>query len=356
MGVLQTMEFKNRHKRNIKLFINYFLGPILFLWLSWSIYQQLKHQPDVATAWRNIRSSFGSASAVYLFSVVLLMIANWSLEALKWKLLVYRIQQVSFFMAFKAILSGVAFSVTTPNRVGEYFGRILYMNEGNRLRAISVTITGSLSQLMITLGMGLAGLICLRLPMQREGLIADPWLQLLIAGTAVILAFLTLFYFRIPWIVRAVDRLPGNRRFSWLISELEQYNATLLMQVLSLSAARFLIFVIQYYLLFRLFNVELQWRQVWSTVSVSFLVMAAIPTIAIFTDLGMRGEIMLQLLTLFSGNRLGIGLAAMAIWMINLIIPALAGSLLILSIRRIFKNKKGDRLAPWDERQEEETT
>jgi len=77
----------------------------------------------------------------------------------------------------------------------------------------------------------------------------------------------------------------------------------------------------------------------WSAVSVSFLVMAVIPTIALFTDLGLRGKVSLKLMGLFSGNSLGISLTAVSIWFINLIIPALAGSLLILGIKRIFKKK-----------------
>ena len=79
----------------------------------------------------------------------------------------------------------------------------------------------------------------------------------------------------------------------------------------------------------------------WLAVSVSFLVMAVIPTIALFTDLGLRGKVSLKLMGLFSGNSLGISLTAVSIWFINLIIPALAGSLLILGIKRIFKNKNG---------------
>ena len=96
--------------------------------------------------------------------------------------------------------------------------------------------------------------------------------------------------------------------------------------------------MIQYYLLFRLFDVDVSWWQGLWAVSVSFLVMAVIPTIALFTDLGLRGQVSLKLMGLFSGNNLGIGLTSVSIWFINLIIPALAGSLLILSIKRIFKN------------------
>jgi hypothetical protein len=47
----------------------------------------------------------------------------------------------------------------------------------------------------------------------------------------------------------------------------------------------------------------------------------------------------ITLLGLYSGNHLGIGLAAAGIWLINLIIPALAGSLLILGVGRFFRRK-----------------
>src|SRR4051812_17234613 len=106
------MNFKNRHKRNINLLIRYILGPLLFLWLSWSIWNQLQRQPDLSKAWNIIRSSFGAASGLSLAAVFALMLVNWWLESLKWRLLVSKIQPVTGSMAFKAILSGVAFSVT----------------------------------------------------------------------------------------------------------------------------------------------------------------------------------------------------------------------------------------------------
>jgi len=74
-------------------------------------------------------------------------------------------------------------------------------------------------------------------------------------------------------------------------------------------------------------------------VSVSFLVMAVIPTIALFTDLSLRWEVSIKLVGMFSENHLGIWFTSVNIWVINLIIPALAGSLLILSIKKILLNK-----------------
>jgi uncharacterized membrane protein YbhN (UPF0104 family) len=335
------MKIENRNTRNFKRFINYFLGPLLFLWLTYSIYSQLQQQPDLERSWQHVRDSFNGIAIWNLLAVMILMLVNWSIETIKWKLAVQRIQDVSFITAFKAVLSGVSFSVMTPNRVGEYLGRILYMSEGNRLKAISLTMTGSISQLIITLFMGLTGAFVLKEPIQHTGMISSFWLDTMTYGVLAILLILTLFYFRLPLLVRWLDRLPASKKYAWLIQALEDFNATLLLQLLSLSALRFLVFIAQYYLLFRLYDVDVSWWDGYWAVSVSFLVMAIIPTIALFTDLGLRGKVSLNLLGIFSTNNLGIALTAVTIWFINLIIPALAGSLLILSIKRIFKNKNG---------------
>ena len=70
--------------RNSKIFIHYFLGPLLFCWLSWSIYREIRKQPDLENAWRSIRDSFNSPRVWNLSGVIVLMIANWAIEALKW--------------------------------------------------------------------------------------------------------------------------------------------------------------------------------------------------------------------------------------------------------------------------------
>lgn len=324
--------------KNIKIFINYFLGPLLFVWLSWSIYREVKRQPNLESAWLHIRESFSSPLIWNLVAVIVLMMVNWSIEAVKWRLSVKAVQQVSFLKALKAVLSGVSFSVSTPNRVGEYLGRVLYMDDGNRLKTISLTIVGSISQLIITILMGGIGLIVLRNNIETGNVVSAIWMRVVMYGTLSVFIVLTLFYFRLSWIIRLVDRLPGSKRFVYLVQALEEFHATLLLKLLSLSLLRFVVFIVQYYLLFSLFGVELTWWQAFWTVSVSFLVMAVIPTFAI-AELGLRGRVALILIGLFSTNTTGIIFATAGIWFINLIIPAIAGSLLILSIKKIYTRK-----------------
>ena len=329
-----------RLNKNIKIFLNYFLGPALFLWLSYSIYNQVKHQPDLETSWIKIKQSLQSAEIWDLAIVIALMIINWSIEALKWKISIQKVQPVSFSRSFSAILSGVSFSVSTPNRIGEYLGRILYIEEGNRLRVISLTIVSSISQLIITLFAGSVGLFFIRKNIETgntmQGLDSF-WLQVLQYGVIIVLLILTGIYFRLSLLINLVDKLRNNIRYSWLVSSLKDIDATLLLKLLSLSAIRYIVFVVQYFLLFRLFEVNAGWWECFWAVSVIFLVLAIIPTFAI-AELGLRGNVSLKLIGLFSTNSLGISLTTATIWIINLVLPAIAGSLLILSVK-IFKNR-----------------
>ncbi len=333
------MQITRQYKRYINLFIRYFLGPLLFCWLIWFIYTQIARQPDIELAWQHILESFHSKKIWLVIGAVVLMLINWGLEAVKWRMSVKPVQAVSFQTAFKAILSGVSVSISTPYRVGEYLGRILYMNEGNKLKAVSLTVVGSISQIIVTLGMGLVGLLFMSAELAQQHILSPLWIKMIASGVCMVLIILTLFYFKLSWLVKRIDQIPAIKKFTWLINALENFNATILFSLLSLSVLRFLVFILQYYLLFQFFGVNIGFGQALVSVSLMFLVMAVVPTIALFTDLGLKGEISLKLIGLFSVNGLGITLTTISIWLINLVIPALAGSLLILSVKKVFNNR-----------------
>ena len=74
---------------------------------------------------------------------------------------------------------------------------------------------------------------------------------------------------------------------------------------------------------------------------VVFLAMAIIPSISLI-EVGLRGEISIMLMGMYSVNALGIGFTSVTVWIINLILPAMAGSVLILN-QRVF-NKRNERV------------
>jgi len=326
--------------KNIKIFLNYVLGPLLFTWLSYSVFNQIKNQPNLEESWLNIKASFTDTRVLNFILVFVLMFVNWSLEAFKWKISVQRVQPVSFFRSLKAIFSGVSFSVTTPNRTGEYLGRVLYMDDGNRLKVISLTILGSISQLLVTIFFGLLGLVILQPGITNMNL--SGWMEWLkdlgIIGASLVFIVLTVFYFRIGWLVKWIDKIPAIKKYIWLINELEKTDTTLLLRLLSISLLRYLVFATQYFLLFRFFGVEVNWWQGFWATAIVFFVMAITPTIELF-EVVKKMYITKEIFAIFTVNTLAIGFVTTTIWCINLVIPAAIGSLLILGIKFFKKDE-----------------
>ncbi|MEI6948001.1 lysylphosphatidylglycerol synthase domain-containing protein [Paraflavisolibacter sp. H34] len=323
--------------KSIKIFLNYFLGPVLFLWLSVSIYQQILHQSRLGASWLHIRASVQSSKIVYLVLVLALMFVNWSLEAWKWKLSVATIYPISLARAVKAVLSGVSFSVTTPNRVGEYLGRMLYLPEGSRLKSISVTLVGSLSQLLVTFICGLAGFIFLRNELIAHGFFSPLAFRFAFWGLVAVIALLAMVYFQVAFLEQLLEKWVPRSKYLYLVQSLGAFDHPLLWRLLLLSFVRYTVFIVQYFLLFSLFQVAVPPGVVWCVVSVLFLAMAVIPSVAL-VEVGLRGEVSLQLMGIFSDNSLGVGLTSVTIWLINLILPAILGSILFLGLK-VFKRK-----------------
>jgi len=243
--------------RNTKIFINYVLGPLLFLWLSYSLYQQIKNQKGLKEAWEQMQQISISQLLIYLSIVLFLMVLNWTIEALKWQRVLRNVQRISLTKAFKAILSGVSFSATTPNRVGEYAGRVLFLDEGNRLRSVSLTIVCSMSQLIITLLMGFLGFIFLG--NKAVGFLQgySVWKDILLFALPIGSLILLLLYFKISHLTRMLERFSWVAKYRYLIVEMEKTGNKVLLQLLLLSLVRYAVFCVQYFLLFHLFGVSI---------------------------------------------------------------------------------------------------
>lgn len=323
--------------KNIKIFLNYWLGPVLFVWLSWSIYRQVKHQPDLQASWNNIREIAFTTEVWKLALAGVLVFVNWGIEAKKWMVLVSTLTRIGFLRSFKAILAGLAFAVNTPNRIGEYGGRVLYLPEGTRMPAVSLTLIGSYSQLLVTLLMGTTGLWLLYLGIpgistQADFVVSSIWIRLLCVLLSTITCLLLFMYLRISWLVRWIEKIPGIEKWSRPLQVIDHLPVRILLRVFGWSVLRYVIFVIQYILLLQIFRVTPDIWSAWWLVSILFLVLAIIPTIAM-AEIGIRGKLALELFGWVSTNQLGIISAAISIWLINLIIPAIIGSLLIIRIK-----------------------
>ncbi len=275
-------------RKNIKIFFNYFLGPLLFILLSWSLYKQIIHQPDLSQRWAQIRSAWQHP---YFWLVLMMVAVNWGLEARKWQLLIRPLERFSFITAFKSVLAGCSVTMLTPNRIGEYGGRIIYVQEEHRLRAIPLTILGSLSQLFVTVIMGTIGLLVFKYFSGSEvalfKLLPELAGNILVYVCVVVSLLLILIYLRVGLLIRWMKKVRFLQKFVQYVQLLEGFSRKQLLRILFLSFLRYMVFILQYMLLLKVLQVDIANAVCFWLLSVFYLVMVMAPTIG-FTELPVR--------------------------------------------------------------------
>jgi hypothetical protein len=308
------------------------------LFLFYAVARQLEKQPHWRGSIHQMLQAALGEQRWKLYGMITLMGVNWSLESFKWQIALKPVQSISFLRAFRAILAGTCIASFTPNRVGEYLGRMLFVDSGNKMLSIAPTILCSMSQMLVTLIGGTVGIyLFLFLPYYFEARWITPaFLKSACVAVAAGAAGLGLVYFRFDPLIRWVNKWFRKNNSTFSIPDNFEFPA--LAGILFISIFRYAVFMVQYYLLFSLFGIPLLFQQVFTGVSVMFVLMAVIPTLTFLTDLGFRWLAGIQIFQVYTMNTAGILAVSLAVWLINLIIPALVGSLLILRIK-LFENK-----------------
>lgn len=313
--------------KSIKIIFKSTIGASLFLWMSYSLYHQIKLQPKLNQTIQAIFTEWDSIRMLMLASVFVLMVVNWTIEAAKWRLQLDGTEKFSIIQSLQSVLTGVAVSVITPNRIGEYVGRILYLKNVNKLQGITVTIIGSFAQLIVTGFLGLVGLIYYIIKIQHSA-----WLNVLLLSSIALCLGLTYLYFHLSKFIEWTSMIPMLRKVKVYLEIVKRFKRKQLLQILGLSFLRYLVYTLQFIILMKILLVEAQVLDLLFTVWLIFWAMAIVPTIAI-AEIGIRGETALFFLAPLSTNHFGIVSSSLLLWLINLIIPALIGCLFVFRMK-----------------------
>jgi hypothetical protein len=139
------------------------------------------------------------------------------------------------------------------------------------------------------------------------------------------------------WVIKLLKWIPFvQKKFSFAFV-LEHLKSSVMAEILFYSFLRFIVFAVQYILIWQALEVDVSWWQGFWSIALMFLIMALIPSFAI-AEIGIRGKVALGILGLFSTNMLGILAGTVTIWLLNLVLPALLGSLFLLTIK-IYKER-----------------
>jgi uncharacterized membrane protein YbhN (UPF0104 family) len=264
---------------------------------------------------------------------ILLVPVNWAFETIKWRYLIRSIEKVSFWEAYKGVITGVTFGLVTPHSLGDFAGRILQMKGAERLKSIGSAVLGKFSQFAITLLFGLTAIVYLLLGSSGKEDFKTVYIAALsgaLTGIVCVLFFIyrkEIFFkikrYEVLRKIMASFELPGDYRYPDFI-KISWY-----------SFLRYLVFTLQFFMLLLAFNAGNNYLVLLMGVFFVFFIKSVIPT---FFDLGVREASALYFFSHFGLSNEKILVASLCLWAINILLPALAGMFLIFKIK-IFRKQ-----------------
>lgn len=336
-------------KTKIHKSYNYILRIVIIIATYYFVYNEIFHKKNLSEVYELFIELFTSEIfIIQLTLILLLMLVNLGMESWKWKYLIKKIENIGFLTSFQGVLTGISVSAFTPNRVGDYFGRVFILQKANHWEGILITIIGSMSQLITTILLGSAGLLFF-VPefIDLSDYFYGYFYYGLIAAVIILNFILLLFYFNVSILSSFLKKFTKKswKKFREHLNVFSLYSQKELLVVLLISIFRYLIFSFQFYLLFRLFSVNIPIYYSFVLVSVIYFVMTLIPTITL-AELGIRGSVSLYFIGLFFEkysvltNQINIGIfsASSTLWLINIIIPAIIGTIFIFRLKFFRKN------------------
>lgn len=299
----------------------------------WILYQKVFSNESFAEIKAQFLSILSQGSFLDILIVFILMFVNWSIDAIKWQFLVSKLEKVSFWLALKAVFLGITVSIFTPNRVGEFGGRVFCLQYADRIKAVLVTIFGNITQLVSTVIFGT--LAFLYFSSQYTYLIftkSDYGIYILALLSIVVVSVLLYLLFNVSKLSGLFTAWKFLEKYKSYAPVFSLFSSSDISKVLFLSMLRYGVYSFQFFLLIRFVNIDISLLQSLTMSSLTFLSMSIIPTIAL-TEIGVRGSVAIYFFGLLSENSIGIMTASFALWIINLVVPAILGVFFVYQLK-----------------------
>ena len=305
-----------------------FLISCWFIW--WHVHTELNAVGDLAVFFREL-TLFGNTARLILL-VCLLALINWSLEAVKWKFLISKTEKISFLKSLRAFFNGITLSFFTPNRIGEFAGRVIYLRSENTVTGALLSFIGSAAQLLVTIQCGtISAMFYVGKFLEQE----DQHLLIIRSCLALLFLISTWCWWNMPKLVRFTDKLNIHTGWKEKVHIWDRCSTMDLIKVWVLSMLRYAVFTAQSVLMFKAAGVTAGVSELIGLTALSYFLITIIPSIAL-GELGIRGSVNIALFGYAGALSSEILLATFGIWLINLAFPALFGaiSVLFLKIRK----------------------
>ena len=320
-----------------------FILSILIIFLSYGfIYFKLFERKEFFDLWDFYKVFFRN-TPLFILAFIALMLINWMLEARKCQYLLKKKERISLTNSLMAVFSGITVSIFTPNRIGEYVGRIFMLRKTNPIQGALITIMGSISQLMITLVFGSISTLIFIFDFSDFLESYPDFIKVaLILIEIMALIIILILYFNLSLLYNASERIKFNLviKFRRYLKIITLFSNKELLNTLFLSFLRYLVFSFQFYILLYWMGLKINLFDGFVLISMIFFIMAIVPTIAL-SELGVRGSVALFLWEIYSTHARGLdvegsGLIVLAasafLWIVNLMLPAIIGSFFVFKL------------------------
>jgi len=241
-----------------------------------------------------------------LLIAALLSVLNLSTETAKYRSLLGK-NRIDFMDSFRSVLAGMSVGIWTPNRVGEFVGRLRYAPDGEKKRSMGATIAGSFLQGGVTILFGCVGLFLFEFNMET------PFDLNIFLGFGLIFALAVALIFRKGPIAR-------------LRKKHYEVNGTELLLAFAWAILRYAIFSTQFVVLLFAFGFNGTLLEAFSGVFLLYAIQSYIPG-SFLSELGVREVLSVLFFASFFENPIGAPLAAFCLWTLNIGLPILSWSL-----------------------------
>uniref|UniRef100_UPI0037420EB6 lysylphosphatidylglycerol synthase domain-containing protein n=1 Tax=Mucilaginibacter mali TaxID=2740462 RepID=UPI0037420EB6 len=315
--------------RSAKKTVSYLLkGGILVLAFLF-IYHRLNNNHDLQQFETLIAGISRLKATIVMSLVFVLMLVNWLLEAAKWRYLAKRLAPVGLWQCIEAVFCGLTWAVFTPNRIGEYGGRVMFLPPRKRIHGVFAMAVGAFGQNVITNVLGAIAIVWFVLTFLHLNI----WLNMGVVVLAItLMVVMLLFYFNIRWVVSLLDSVKFLKKFHRFFDIMGRYSFTEMLNIMGYCLARFAVFSFQYYLVIHLLIPSIPLYDVLLMVFVLFFVQSALPSLDLL-DIGVRNFTASTLFAYVTNQNIAVMAAVTSIWLINLIIPAILGSVFVFKLR-----------------------
>lgn len=292
---------KNSLIKGAKIFVS-----LALIWVIWRYFLRIDNFQAV---WQHLEKT---PVWVFIFAAVV-SLANWAVESKKWQNLLIQLEVVSFRTAWKSTCAGAAISNILPFRIGEYLGRVAFIQPENRLPAIFNSVFGSTMQLVISLVFGIpASLFMLDEKNSQLPVYALFGLAAIVAGFALI------FY------ISGKVRQTKNKWLGRMLEDIRKFTTRQISATLGYALLRYLIFSSFYVWLLYRAGISTDILYLYKGVATIYLLQSFAPGMLI-TDAGLRTGIPLIIFQVPTSVQPALLAAALINYFFNILFPAIIG-------------------------------